>query len=425
MRGFVLLTLSPECIPNTASLDFSVYNLDPQRTASSSRPRAFADKSDEGSWSGRGFLSWALSEPEEGKTLLKGRLVREREFSPGNFPDEHGLEGLMAAASRAGGGASVGPEEEGGWGLEVNVSLKMVNPQGKTEFKGRQEFEDMLEGRTASSPRPSPAVYTAGSGPSRPPAVQRGSGTTSMTSTPFHQPSPPIQTTSAATRQQSFSGPTHLPVPQSSRSALGPPSSRPSPSIAGSTPMAHSLSNSSLPSHQPIGEARHSLPPPAPPAHPSRQASREVTPPPLPQPNSPPPSTPARAALKALLRSDGPLSPDVAKRMMNHPGLLRLMKAVPAGLVRPPQPNFAAVAQPVGSGVNGNINGGGGDHKPSPLAVDTPTPASSSSATIRVTDGCMNCGTMESTIWRTRLGKDGIKHKVCDGALRSWRDCGG
>ena len=279
---------SPECIPNQTRLDFSVYNLDPTRSSSAEH------------WTGRGFLSWLLAEPEQGTTLIRGRLVREYEYSPQAF-HQGGLEGLMAASNTEGDGK--------GWGLEVSVMLKEVNPDGKAEFSGRREFETMLvTGKTVSVSTPGPRVNASTPAPTR------------------EHPKPEPGPTTA------------IPVLVPSR----PPSTDP-------------------------------------------PVVRSITPPPPPARKSPPPSTPSRATLHALLRSDGKMSPELAKSLASNPMLLRLLRAVPPSAT----------------------------HVEKPPAKDQPVPTSIT--TQKANEGCCNCGTMESELWRTKAMKGGIKKKVCNG----------
>ena len=124
-----------------------MYNLDPHPRPSATRafqhPAAQSGALDE-SWTGKGFLSWIIGESGTGKTLIKGRLVREAEFGSMAFNDQGGLEGLMAAAAARQSSSQREDMDGKGWGLEVGISLKMVNPDGKDEFKGRREFEDMM-----------------------------------------------------------------------------------------------------------------------------------------------------------------------------------------------------------------------------------------------------------------------------------------
>ena len=432
---------SPECIPNSSSLDFSVYNLDPLlrpragRAFSASSPQA-TPMTDESMWTGKGFLSWALSEAGMGNTLVKGRLALDHEFSSASFNDQGGLEGLMvAAAARAGSNPNGGGDEgDRGWGLEVCLSLKMVNPEKKDEFRGRREFEDMLRRGTALAGVSSPAVSTPrqtlesfrrpsqqpappvplranGSVPSSlPPQPSSSNAPSSSSLRPLsslkHRPSP--QTTNSPTRTTSSSShfqPNAVPsssIPMSVSSSADaelPPPSRPS----STTPAIN-------------GHTASSLPPPSTSARVSN-SSREVTPPPPPPRKSPPPSTPSREKLHALLRSDEKMSPGLAKQLAANPVLLRLLKAVPASAGAL---SSLAISTTVST-----------DDKPSP-DDEAPTPTPSASASVRANkaetvEGCCNCGTMQSELWRTKNMKDGSKKKVCNGGLlrimsRMWVD---
>ena len=138
---------SPECMPDSTSLDFSIYNLDPSLHSSSSRAFSTATTTD-GVWIGKGFLSWCLAEPGQGSSLVKGRLVKDSMF--GMIGDtDRGLEGLVRSR--------LGDEE---WGLEVSISLKQVNPEGKGEFAGRRAFEELVN--TGRPPGGRSQAQTAG-----------------------------------------------------------------------------------------------------------------------------------------------------------------------------------------------------------------------------------------------------------------------
>ncbi len=269
-----------------------------------------------------------------------------------------------------------------GWGLEVCVSLKEVNPEGKSEFSGRREFEEMLaRGRGLASTVPSPrrivpdtrtAVRINGSSSSFPSQVHAGPSNLHPT-TAIRAPTP-----------QHFAHPSST---ASHRSSL------PSPNPPSSTPMASSTSYPKIPSRPPSADQRSTL---VPVPSSTSAALRPSTPPPPPQRKSPPPSTPSRATLHALLRSDGKMSPGLAQTLANNPMLLRLLKAVPPS------------AGPLSSL---------SETKASP-APDTPTPSTSTTVKLR-TEGCDNCGTLESDLWRTKTSKDGTKKKVCNGGTSS------
>lgn len=334
---------------------------------------------DQSAWTGRGYLSWLLAETGQGFTLIRGRLVREYDFSPSSFHDGGGLEGLMAAAVRR-------EDTDGkGWGLEVCVSLKEVNPEGKGEFSGRREFEEMLaRGRLPVSTTTTPRANVPDS---RAPVRANGS-----TSAPFPQHSAsanvPVATSIRAPQPQPF----HRPSSASSNRASGPSSLPPS-----SVPMASSSSNPGIPSRPSSTDHRQSIPSAIISAPRPSTPPRPTTPPPPPQRKSPPPSTPSRATLHALLRSDGKMSPELANKLASNPMLLRLLKAVP--------PSAAPLTSL-------------SETKPSPT-VDTPTPSTSATIKYISTEGCCNCGTMESELWRTKAMKDGTKKKVCNGGSRS------
>ncbi|ORY26492.1 hypothetical protein BCR39DRAFT_540955 [Naematelia encephala] len=395
---------SPECIPNSASLDFSVYNLDPSLRPNRSA-RAFqpaADDQSSSSWTGRGFLSWILAESGAGTSLIRGRLIREHEFSSLAFNDQGGLEGLMAAAASR----SVEDVDGKGWGLEVCVSLKVVNPEGKAEFAGRKAFEDMLARGT-------------------------GVGTPSSTAnTPTAAVPPPQQQAATISRQNSLIVP-----PRVSTSAAPSPSLRPSPAIAypkpsqppprpssdlhrpssaaslstslpaSSVPMAVSSSAQSRPSSSAASRESSLAAPqsnPSAPAPSNRSESRHTTPPPSERPRSPPPSTPARATLRQLLDAEGKLSPDVVRHLTENPVLRRLLKAVPQTAVLTSLREAHNATSPTKD-----------RPKASPARTGTPTPSSSHTVKPSV-EGCCNCGVTESELWRTKNMKDGTKKKVCN-----------
>lgn len=155
---------------------------------------------------------------------------------------------------------------------------------------------------------------------------------------------------------------------------------------------------------QPPITARQSSAPPQP-----DRSSREVTPPPAPRPESPPPSTPSRAALHALLRSDAKMSPELAKQLVNNPALLRLLKSAPSSQLPPSfRPEQASTSTSSGSGQNQ------GDAKASPATSDFATP-NSSVVQKTETGGCHNCGTTTSDVWRHKTMKNGQNIKVCNG----------
>ncbi|ORX35069.1 hypothetical protein BD324DRAFT_682976 [Kockovaella imperatae] len=425
---------SPECIPNTSKLDFSVYNLDPSLRPRSSH--AFTPSSsssgrsapEDGSWTGKGFLSWALAEHGSGSTLIRGRLIQDEEFSQNESSGLGGLEGLMAAASRASQNNG-----ERGWGLEVQISLKVLNPEGKDEFKGRREFEELLSRGTglgsASSPGSSStnsvALPPQGASVSRTEPIRRAAST--APSAPVRangsaaMPLPPSSSSASTVRPSPGELKSSLPSSSnqasSSSNRLSLPPSQPSSS---SIPMALTSSNGPPPSETPPPRQTQSpahdrtnysktstLGPPPPPSGPSladrssASKSRDITPPPAPRPRSPPPSTPSRKKLHDLLRYDGTMSPQLASQLAHNPMLLKLIKAIPA--------NASAFAS-----LNASHDANSGeDDKQSP-AVETPTPSSTSTARVSTAMGCSNCGAMESELWRTKKLKDGSMKKVCN-----------
>ncbi|GMK58745.1 hypothetical protein CspeluHIS016_0601870 [Cutaneotrichosporon spelunceum] len=260
---------SPECVPNRCSLDFTVYNLDPNSSAPASG-RAFPSPSapsPASAWTGRGFLSWALAEGGAGATLVRGRLAREYEFSPAAFAEGGGLEGLMAAARCE--------DADGkGWGLEVTLTLRQLNPEGKLEFAGRREFESMLAGGKSSAAKP--LAVTS-------PARERG----------FVKPAPPLPKQQSPLRRPVQNG--IVPFPPN---AVAGPSRRPPPS-----------------------------------PRPTRaERARDVTPPSQPKPHipqTPPTPSPSRARILEVLKSEASMSPNMAKKLVGNPFLVKLLKTLP------------------------------------------------------------------------------------------------
>jgi hypothetical protein len=478
LRRRMKLTASPECTPSPSSLDFSVYALDPSPRPRPTQP--FAPSTDEMAYTGKGFLSWALSEPANGKTLVKGRLVKEYDFDTSRFSHsegEGGLEGLM----RAGGGG-----DGRGWGLEVVLSLKMVNPAGKGEFSGRMEFERMLYNPTSTVVGASGSVLVTNPNMTTNP---RSTASTSNTNSPriaranILPPPPPTRpiATSSPAHRASSTGPMHGPAPgnkanggptaqrivrppppqpSSSRSSLPPSSipmaptssqsqpqppsrgpSRPSssatvvddtgrtPTGTNAKPQANGVGvgvgmgkpPSAGPSKQQPQQQQHITPPKSS-SKPtsttsSRNRNREVTPPPLPRPRSPPPTTPHRRALRDLLQADGKMSPSLAKDLVNNPSLLALLKSIPTT-----KSDTNTNANANGSDTKGK--GKGKETKPdlnpgsSRSARDgTPTPTAPKAKVESIPGGCFNCGTLETTLWRVKAYPDGSKKKVCDGSF--------
>ncbi|OCF38311.1 hypothetical protein I317_07925 [Kwoniella heveanensis CBS 569] len=454
---------SPECVPNTTNLDFSVYNLDPLARRPSARAFPSSPGDSPSSWTGRGFLSWILSEQGNGSTLIKGRMVREYEFSSSHFAPEGGLEGLMAAAQASANGGNSEDADGKGWGLEVGISLRQLNPEGKVEFAGRREFEEMLaKGKSqsqsvaASSPLRPGQASTPASIPRSSPHIGAGALRYNGAGTPPVSGPPQAGPSASSTATVRPSQPIAQPSPLHASASIGPrtqgPISRPSSALShrpssssmppSSLPALPSSSNSNMPSSRPpssTGENRSSAPlksePPSIPSSSSQiaesskaasQRNREVTPPPLPRPKSPPPSTPSRAKLHALLRADGMMSPDLARHLASNPVLRNLLKAVPSssnalatlrnvsGINNLPA-NGDKGKKPFGSGDDEEDKDGSPEREttPTPIAPPQPTPRS-----VRNTkDGCCNCGTMVSSCWRTKKMKDGTPRKVCD-------DCG-
>ncbi|KAK4683405.1 hypothetical protein P7C73_g6868, partial [Tremellales sp. Uapishka_1] len=173
-----------------------------------------------------------------------------------------------------------------------------------------------------------------------------------------------------------------------------------------SIPMASS-SSTGVPSRPsstaPIPRSSTPAPPqPQPqPNHPPPDRSRHTTPPPAPRPKTPPPPSPSHAALSALLRSEGKMSPELARQLASNPALLKLLKAVPASAGP-----LSALRQEVTADPTAPTSSSTGV---SPSNYDTPTPGN----TKVDEEGCSNCHTLQSECWLSKRGK-----KVCNGGLR-------
>lgn len=337
-------------MPNRTSLDFTVYNLEPAiRPPASSRafPSPTQHPPPAASWTGRGFLSWALAEQGAGSTLAKGRLVREYEFSPACFAEGGGLEGLMAAAA-TGGAEDVDGK---GWGVEVTLTLRQLNPEGKAEFSGRREFENMLAGGKSSASAPL-AVTSS-------PVREKG-GVFVRPAVPAPKPPSPLRRAvpNGNANGNAVAGPSRLPAP------AGP---------------------SRLPPPSPAKHVKTERPTPRP---------RETTPPPKPAviPQTPPTPSPSRARIMDLLKSEAQMSPNLAKRLVGNPFLVKLMQTLPESS----EPSSSA--PPVAAS--------------SPFRVrndKAPPPASDPGEIER----CGNCGTTESEQWFTKKMRGDRIARVC------------
>ena len=425
-----------------------------------------------------------MAESANGTTLVKGRLMKEYDFEPSRFSQEGGLEALMRAGSGGDGR---------GWGLEVVISLKLVNPGGKGEFSGRREFERMLfigNGQASGSvlvpspSRPSPSISNVrptpppaqaqaqlqGQGPTYPHGPgqnrtiqqghsQNGAGvsgngrTPPVTASPRTIPGnsgvglgrPPLP---ASRSSISSIPPSSVPMGQTS-SQSGP--SRPSSAIADGRqsyrppPPQHQSSSSStsaiqrqpnLPPHPSSSASNHpssdhasssnhhsstsnrsttpkkqtNLPIPKP----MSRNSRQVTPPPLPRPKSPPPTTPHRRALRDLLQADGKMSPSLAKELVNNPSLMALLKSIPStgAQHRSDQHGAGGIG---GLGEHDNKRDKGDDGRSARDETPTPTGPKTAAGGVSIPGGCSNCGTTETSLWRSKVYPDGTQTKVCDG----------
>ncbi|EKD04445.1 hypothetical protein A1Q2_01221 [Trichosporon asahii var. asahii CBS 8904] len=362
---------SPECVPTRSTLDFSVYNLDPSRAGARS---TFHGPAAPSSWAGKGFLSWALAEGGSGSTLARGRLVREYEFSPTCFSEGGGLEGLMAAAAAA--------EAEGdgkGWGLEVTLTLRQLNPEGKSEFSGRQAFESMLAGGKSTAAAP----IAVASSPARP---------SNANNAVFAKPPPPPPKPTSPLRH----------VRTMPRSTPGGPSG------SASSPSRHSVS--SVNSNATV--------------KPEPSRARDTTPPPRTGPRTPPPPSPARAQLMNILKDQGRVSPNMAAKIAYNPFLAKLLKAMPdspsKSPVRPSPKGANGISGMLSPSPSRRSERVALQHKPASASVlaqasssgspwaPTPTPA----------EQCYNCASTESDQWMTKKLRDGPVCQVCNA------DCG-
>ena len=124
---------SPEIYPSHSSTtDLSLYFFDPRETflrqsrisSTTSTPRnkgSTPRETNQDVWTGKGLVSWALAEAGDGKSLITGRILRNRSFASASAPaaDVSGLEALVAMADQ--------PSEEA-WGIEVAIALKSGMP---------------------------------------------------------------------------------------------------------------------------------------------------------------------------------------------------------------------------------------------------------------------------------------------------------
>lgn len=502
---------SPECVPSSSALDFSVYNLDPSprsrphtqpfnssnananggtATASASSgsnaAQGSSQRTEEPSWTGKGFLSWAMSEPQQGSTLVKGRLMNEYDFEPSRFQNHAhhdpsgsgggggggGLEALMRSGAGGGNGR--------GWGLEVVISLKLVNPAGKGEYAGRREFERMLFSSGNGLPQP---IANNGNGNGNgggggPPMVSRSSpvrphpaqaprrmnGNASIPTPPAARPSSPAARSSGPppAQQQQHNQHQHQyqPQQQQQQQQHQQPTSALSSLPPGSSSSMHPSSSTSVggggappsagPSRHPGSSHASARPAYRPPSQPPARVpaasastsandnvgnsssaagstststtpqksrhSRQVTPPPLPRPKSPPPTTPHRRALRDLLQADGKMSPSLARELVNNPSLLALLKSVPA-ITKPEASASGSSSKDPAKAEDRDRSAR--DDTPTPTAPKTAMPAASSAppapAANSIPGGCSNCGTTETSLWRSKQYPDGTITKVCDG----------
>jgi hypothetical protein len=384
-------SLSPECVPNQSSLDFAVYNLDPVARSHQSRPNGPPTPFPV-SLTGKGFLSWALAESGAGSTLARGRLVREYEFAATSFVDGGGgLEGLVAAAANA-----AGEEKDGrGWGLEVTLTLRQLNPEGKSEFGGRKSFETMLaEGKSSASTN----LSVTSPGPVRAAPAAQNHGPPQM----FARPVAPLPKTASPLRH-TVSQPT---VP--SQPSAGRPLRQvlPAPPPPKTEPPRREAPGSPTPTRKrPYPSSPLAGPPVAAPRTPPRTARDRDhrTPPPRPVDTAPPrtPASPTRATLIKLLKSEGKMSPEMAKRLAQNDFLQKLMKALPPGEVS------EAVVSP-----------GRPIREIAAMSSIPPSSAPASEAwapTPTDTDACYNCKATETVgQWMRKKLKDGSLGLVCN-----------
>lgn len=366
--------------------------------------------------------------------------------------------------------ANAGPqsrEDDGkGWGLEVSISLRQVNPEGKAEFKGRREFEESLAKGTgtAGSPASTPGILSS-------PAVRRfasqqnvgrqvpvGQAKEKVHSQAQSQAQPQNGGSSqgqnqsqrqsqAIERLQSQTGSSSRPTSsmgnRTSSSGI-PPSSFPGDSRSSNSNQFSSRASSTIPPPPPPPQGQSITNPQDPPTAESSVTaaarSRQITPPPSLRSKSPPPSTPSRKHLHALLRADGMMSPELARHLASNPTLRNLLKAVPNNSnVFTQLRSFSGLMgdkgkkNETGQGAGSGAAGMGNrevevEREDSPTEPTTPTPSlpqpntpltvtqNKSAAAGAQGGGCCNCGTMQSDCWRIRKMKDGPPRKVCDGS---------
>lgn len=292
----------------------------------------------------------------------------------------------MAAANSAG-----DEERDGrGWGLEISLTLRQLNPEGKVEFTGRKAFENMLaEGKSSAS------VPISVTSPGRPRvASDRG----------FIKPSaPPPKPTSSPLRHTTTLPPMHASNSQ--------PTAGPSRTIR-STPAAPPPPLKSAPSSQ-EREAPGS-------PTPTRRA-RDRTPPPRPIDPSlmrTPQPSPTRGTLLKLLKSEGKMSPEMAKRLANNGFIQKLMKALP-----PTDPESVAAVLSPSKALRAIMSPSNGrSHPHSDPASSSAMPASDASwAPVRTptedsaTECCHNCGGTDSSgQWMEKKLKEGGTWRVCN-----------
>lgn len=452
------------------------------------------------SWTGKGYLSWALNEDDQGSTLVRGRLTRDHDFASSSMSEAGGLEGLVAAAAAREGHATQkyagknrrnGAEEADGkaWGLEVVLSLKMVSGGPGQEYLGRKEFVDSIARKAQPSqtnhiepakplavprqqrPQQAKAHPQQVNGAARPSQPLKKSDISAATASILSQLSngtqakPPETSTlrpstaTVITRQVGTKSAANGPrtaVPEGYESSAIPMMTSSSlqgmPRPMAATPMPRQSSLPPAPSAQGPREATVTVPdrtapptspenPPAdsatsqtprnraeePTSQPPLDRAREVTPPPAPAPRSPPPSTPRRANLYALLRSDSKMSPGLARQLTNNPELLKLLKAMPAsprgapvGRGDPPSPSKPPPPPPTAH-PTALAKAAPAPPKASPAFSDLQSPAAGTEtgiglkADVVAEQGCSNCGTLSSRSWLGRTNNAGQFCRVCYG----------
>lgn len=105
------------------------------------------------------------------------------------------------------------------------------------------------------------------------------------------------------------------------------------------------------------------------------------------------------------------MSPELVKQLTNNPVLLRLLKAVPSS-----SGALQAIREHVQNSpaAKSRERGERGEREGTPTPTRSRAAPSGESKQYNV-EGCYNCGTRHSDLWRSKAMKDGKKAKVCNG----------